>query len=121
MFHYSDPLINSILHNILLRYGWFDLFRAFDVIYVLVLQPKIVSVFFVAGGGKSVHIDTSISVRRCMLHMFQYSDPLYLKSVQSAVETGVPCLLENVGENLDPGKLSVCRHFHSLTKRSLVQ
>ena len=44
-----------------------------------------------------------------MLPVFQYSDPLYLKSVQSAVETGVPCLLENVGENLDPGKLSVCR------------
>ena len=61
-----------------------------------------------------------------MLFVFQYSDPLYLKSVQSAVETGVPCLLENVGENLDPGRLSVCRSLSLLLtlssfKRNLVK
>lgn len=33
----------------------------------------------------------------------QYSDSTYLRSIQNAVQFGHPCLLENVGENLDPG------------------
>lgn len=33
----------------------------------------------------------------------QYSDSNYLKLIQNAVQFGQPCLLENVGESLDPG------------------
>ena len=35
--------------------------------------------------------------------ILQYSDSNYLKLIQNAVQFGQPCLLENVGENLDPG------------------
>ena len=41
------------------------------------------------------------------LVVIKYSDINYLRSIQSAVQAGLPCLLENVGENLDPGKWSV--------------
>ena len=39
--------------------------------------------------------------------VFQYSDPKYLAGIQTAVEQGNPCLLENVGESLDPGMLGL--------------
>ena len=39
--------------------------------------------------------------------VFQYSDPKYLAGIQTAVEQGNPCLLENVGESLDPGILGL--------------
>ena len=32
----------------------------------------------------------------------KYSDSNYNKLIQNAVQFGQPCLLENVGENLDP-------------------
>ena len=33
----------------------------------------------------------------------KYSEQNYLKHIQNAVQFGQPCLLENVGERLDPG------------------
>jgi ATP-binding dynein motor region len=41
--------------------------------------------------------------KRNKLVVIKYSDINYLRSIQSAVQAGLPCLLENVGENLDPG------------------
>jgi dynein heavy chain len=37
------------------------------------------------------------------LVVIKYSDINYLRGIQTAVQAGLPCLLENVGENLDPG------------------
>ena len=37
------------------------------------------------------------------MSLLQYSDSNYLKMIQNAVQFGQPCLLENVGEDLDPG------------------
>ena len=51
-----------------------------------------------------------LGLQFCILHndfVFQYSDPKYLAGIQTAVEQGNPCLLENVGESLDPGILGL--------------
>ena len=37
------------------------------------------------------------------LCIIKYSDSNYINLIQNAVQFGLPCLLENVGENLDPG------------------
>jgi len=37
------------------------------------------------------------------LVVIKYSDPNYISLIQNAVQFGLPCLLENVDENLDPG------------------
>jgi dynein heavy chain len=41
------------------------------------------------------------------LYVIKYTDPDYLTMLQSAIQEGRPALLENVGEELDPGLESV--------------
>ena len=37
--------------------------------------------------------------------VIKYTDPDYMTMLQEAIQEGKPALLENVGEELDPGKL----------------
>ena len=41
------------------------------------------------------------------LYCIKYTDPDYMTPLQSAIQEGRPALLENVGEELDPGLESI--------------
>ena len=41
------------------------------------------------------------------LYIIKYTDPDYMTILQSAIQEGRPALLENVGEELDPGLESI--------------
>ena len=46
--------------------------------------------------------------------VIKYTDPDYMTMLQEAIQEGKPALLENVGEELDPGKL----FSHQIKSRS---